>query len=143
MPEHALKGIPLLQARNKWGFSSGRLEVSVTASQGTEESLMPFASCSQDTARKRLPLEETKTGAGKGAAIPGAREAPEPWSRSIGSRSATAAAAHSSAKANGEALAAARLPHLSASLGECGAFSLGCQLTAGMELLGQKWSFLF
>lgn len=104
---------------------------------------MPFASCGQDTARKRLPLEETKTGAGKGATILGAREAPEPWSRSIGSRSATAAAAHSSTKANGEALAAARLPHLSASLGECGAFSLGCQLAAGMELLSQKLSFLF
>lgn len=143
MPEHALKGIPLLQARNKWGFSSGRLEVSATASRGTEESLLPFASCGHGTVQRRLPLEETKTGAGKGATILGARDAQEPWSRSIGSRSATAAAAHSSAQADGEALAAARLPHLSASLQERGAFSLGCQLAAGMELLGQKLSFLF
>lgn len=65
MPEHAVKGIPLLQARNKWGFHRESLRSVQPPYAGRRST----AALCQDTVQRHLPPEAT-SGSGERSHIP-------------------------------------------------------------------------
>lgn len=114
MPEHAVKGIPLLQTRNKWGFHQGSLRSVRVPYEGWRTA----ASYCQDTAQRRFSPQEM-SGCGERSHVPHSR----------GPRQHVGAVLYGCHAPKTPQRARGAQP--------------GCQFAAGMELPHQNFSFLF